>query len=241
MRVRFLVRACLLWLLLVTGSVAQEAPLDGIELRESGEAYAASIRFRGINTSVGYFDPTRPPPPLETDETLRQQPDVDGDRVFEAAGNVRATVIIICAAILLFLTYIIVSYGGRFGVSFARDPEDGSSDSISVRRVAKRNAAEPVGLEAILRMPDKREALVALCKSLLARSVAAQGVLFQRSWTDRDALRRVPAEMPHRDALRALVLASERVQFGGRDVTETEFRDHLESVRPLWTGAGASS
>ncbi|MEL6688849.1 MAG: DUF4129 domain-containing protein [Pseudomonadota bacterium] len=239
MRVCVLVRACLLWVLVATGSAAQEAPLDGIEIRESGEAYAASIRFRGINTSVGYFDPTRPAPPLETNETPRQQPDIDGDRVFEAAGNVRITFIIVCAAILLFLTYIIVSYGGRFGVSFARDPEDGSQEGVAVRKGSMRQNAEPVGLEAILRMPDKKEALVALCKSLLARSVAAQGVLFQRSWTDRDALRRVPADLPHRDALHALVLASERVQFGGRDVTEGEFREYLESVRPLWTGAAS--
>lgn len=237
MRFCVLVRAGLLWLMIATASEAQEAPLDGIEIRPSGEAYAASLRFRRINTNVGYFDPTRPAPPLETNEKPAQTPDIDGGQIFSASGDARIIVILVCGGFLLLLTYLVVSYGGRFGVSFSRPPEDGAADGAAIRSGTRSSIAEPVGLEAILRMPDKREALVALCKSLLARSVSAQGVLFQRSWTDRDALRRVPQETPHRDALRALVLASERVQFGGRDVTEAEFKEHLDRVRPLWTGA----
>ncbi|MEM6275838.1 MAG: DUF4129 domain-containing protein [Pseudomonadota bacterium] len=218
---------------------AQEAPLDGVEIRPSGQAYADAIRFRGINTDVGYFDPTRPAPELETTENPREARDLEGGSVFQVGEGARTTTILISAIIILGIAYLVVVYGGRLPVSFSRTPEEGSAQSRSGGSVADDRDAAPMGLTAIMRMPDKREALVALCKSLLARSVAAQGVLFQRSWTDREALRRVPTDFEHRDALRALVLASERVQFGGRDVTEAEFEAHVASVRPLWSGGGS--
>ena len=101
------------------------------------------------------------------------------------------------------------------------------------------DGAGPANLQAILRMTDRREALVALSQFLLNRVVAAQGVLLQRSWTARDAMRRVPRDFDHRAALYDLVLASERVHFGGRDVTEEEFRAHLDRLRPLYSGGAA--
>ncbi|MEL6640917.1 MAG: DUF4129 domain-containing protein, partial [Pseudomonadota bacterium] len=91
--------------------------------------------------------------------------------------------------------------------------------------------------QAILNMADRKLALVALCKGLLARVVAAEGVLLLKSWTDRDTLRRVPQNHPHREALQALVLDSEKAQFGGRDVTEEDFRAHVARLRPLLSGA----
>nr|WP_237693212.1 DUF4129 domain-containing protein [Octadecabacter algicola] len=66
--------------------------------------------------------------------------------------------------------------------------------------------------------------------------MSAEGVLLQDSWTDRDTLSRVPKNLSNRDALQALVHASERVQFGGRDVSEDEFNEHVARLRPLWTG-----
>ncbi|MEM1233001.1 MAG: DUF4129 domain-containing protein, partial [Pseudomonadota bacterium] len=206
---------------------AQEAPLDGVEIRASGQAYIDAIRFRGINADVGYFDPTRPAPELETTETPPETPDLDGRSLFRVGEGTRATTILICTIILLGLAYVVVVFGGRLPVSFSRTPEEGSVKTGRGAASGDDRDVAPMGLRAILQMPDKREALVALCKSLLARSVAAQGVLFQRSWTDREALRRVPSDFEHRDALRALVLASERVQFGGRDVTEAEFEAHV--------------
>ncbi|MEM1374498.1 MAG: DUF4129 domain-containing protein [Pseudomonadota bacterium] len=240
MRVRAFPVACVLAVCVATALPAQDAPLDGIEIRPSGQAYADAIRFQRINAEVGYFDPTRPAPELDTSETPRAAPDLDGGSLFEVAEGVRISTILICAVLLLGLAYIVVVFGGRLPVSFSRTPEDGSAPAGQGRGGGDdREDAAPMGLRAILRMTDKREALVALCKSLLARSVAAQGVLFQRSWTDREALRRVPADFEHREALRALVLASEKVQFGGRDVTEAEFEAHVASVRPLWSGGGA--
>lgn len=232
---------CILCFLAIfsTASHAQEAPLEALDVRPSGEAYADAIRFRGIDTNVVYFDPTRPAPPLETRETPEPASEPDTSDQISLGETPRIVVILITAAILFFIAYTFVVHGGRLPVSFARTPEDGARDDGAPHEIAPEDHAAPVALNAILNMPDKRAALVALCKSLLAQTVAAQGVLFQRSWTDRDALRRVPQGFEHRAALRALVLASERVQFGGRDVSEEEFRNYVERVRPLWSGRPA--
>jgi len=64
-------------------------------------------------------------------------------------------------------------------------------------------------------------------------ALVANGVWMQRSWTARDALRRVPSTQSRRDALQALVLASEFVQFGGRPVSEDAFADHVRQITPL--------
>ena len=221
---------------------AQHVALDPLEMRPSGEAYQQAIRFRGIDTDVVYFDPTRPPPELETEETPPepQTPSQPGTRETSRSrftldeDAARLFVIVILSLAIIGVAYLVARYGGLLQASFSREPDNAESENGN-GQAATGETEEPLlaSLEAILAMRDRREALVALCRVLLARAVAAQGVLFQRSWTDRDALRRVPQTLGHRDALRALVFASEKVQFGGRDVTEEEFNAHVARLQPL--------
>lgn len=212
---------------------AQHAALDPLEAQPSGEDYAAAIRFRGIDTSVAYYDPTRPPPPLETSQSVareRTADPIEGEINIEGGDTL---IFVIALMIVMGLAYLFVSYGGRLPVSFARDPQDAAR---SKERVVQQDLSGQPGarsLQAILNMSNRTEALVALCKALLARVVAGEGVLQQKSWTDRDTLRRVPRGHAQYDALQALVFESEKAQFGGRDVTEETFRDHLDRLQPL--------
>ena len=80
---------------------------------------------------------------------------------------------------------------------------------------------------------------MALAQYALARVVTANGLRLQKSWTVRDALRRLPADQSYLAQLRALVLAAEGVHFGGRDVTDDEFTAHLNATRPLLAEASA--
>ncbi len=72
-----------------------------------------------------------------------------------------------------------------------------------------------------------------LTQKVLATLAKTNGVLMQRSWTARDTLGHIPLGQPQQSVLRNLVLNSERVQFGGRDVSEDEFREHVSSCRQL--------
>ncbi|MEM7438871.1 MAG: DUF4129 domain-containing protein [Pseudomonadota bacterium] len=218
--------------------LTQHQALDGMEERESGQAYARSIRFTGVQSDIAYFDPTRPPPPFETRETPRSEDSTNGEvRISNDSG--RGIMIVITSLLVLGAVFLFVQFGGRLPVAFSRAPSDGDANSESRRSVGGSDDghALPASLEAILGIGDRKLALVTLCKALLAQTIAAQGILFQRSWTDRDALRRVPADLDGRGALQELVYASERVQFGGREVSEQEFRDHLDLVQPIWRAA----
>ena len=217
-------------------AAAQERALDALEMRASGEAYTKAIQFRGIDTEVVYYDPARAAPELETRATPQSSPENqdEGQRSI-SAETMRSIALLIAALVILGVAYLFVVHGGRLPLAFSRSPEEGRPDR-TVTNSASDEAAEQgsATLQAILSMTDRREALVTLCRSLLARTVAAQGILFQRSWTDREALRHIPGSYLHKDALQALVLASEKVHFGGRDVTEDEFRMHLAKLEPLW-------
>ncbi|WP_235258071.1 DUF4129 domain-containing protein [Octadecabacter algicola] len=212
--------------------------LDPQELQSSGEAYAKEIRFRRITNDVVFFDPTQPPPPIETRQTVEQDSRVEVNNQGIATtfqwGRVFA---LLTAMLVLFgVVYLFIVFGGRLPASFARNPEEGNKQGSTTPSGTPAKGRAPLQIDAILRMADRRLALVALCKSLLARLMSAEGVLLQDSWTDRDTLSRVPKNLSNRDALQALVHASERVQFGGRDVSEDEFNEHVARLRPLWTG-----
>ena len=232
---------CAVLMLGLTGpAFAQHQELDGVEVKQSGEDYAAAIRFRGIDAEVAYFDPTQPPPPLETTQSLGRTESTDGratDLDIQVTGG-DTFLFVVMLMILMGILYIVVVFGGGLPVSFARQPDE-NDEEYSPDIESGPRAPVTMGLQAILNMADRQLALVALCKSILARVVAAEGVLLQKSWTDRDTLRRVPRDHAHRDALQALVLDSEKAQFGGRDVTEEEFRAHVTRLQPLLSGAGA--
>lgn len=208
---------------------SQEAVVEPLEIRESGTDYLRSIRLRRIDSDVGYYDPTRPPPPLDTSA----QPPTERDPM--EPGEIDLPTTFITTAILLVIGYVFLRYGGGFSVSFRREAENAARARRDVP-VSGSDDEVPASLDAILRHPDRRQAMILLARKALAATVAANGVLLQRSWTARDALRHIPPDQSHLDALRSLVLASERVQFGGRDVAEGELEDHLGRVRPLLGG-----
>ncbi len=217
---------------------AQEAVRAPVEIGASGDAYLKALRFRRIDTDVTYFDPAGPAPDLKT----RQQPDAgtgqtsdDGSLSVrkEPSDTARWIVGMVTAAILAAIAYGVYRFGGGMTVSLGREARNVVRDRPG-RRTEAPDWAEKTGtLEDILHMKDRRQALVLLMRKVLAATVAVNGILMQRSWTARDALRHLPPGQRCLDQLRDLVLASERVHFGGRDVTEQEFRAHVDQCRPL--------
>lgn len=225
-------------------AMAQEAVREPVEIGESGEDYLKSLRFRRIDTDVAYFDPTAPAPELKTDQQPNKPSDDSssakrGEWSWEDASNTtRWTTGIIMALILGAIAYVFLRFGGSMAVSLKREAGNEGRNRQRGPVEAPAWATKTGSLEDILRMSDRRLALIQLMRKALAATVSANGILMQRSWTARDALRHLPASQSHLDRLRELVLASERVQFGGRDVTEDEFRGHLDGCRPL-LGAAA--
>ncbi len=206
---------------------AQEKALSEDELSASGQEYLKAIRYRGIDAEVVYFDPTRPAPALNTNlspqsEQQQQTISADNRRIF---GVVSAIVL----ALLVWILYLSV---GRTSVSFR-------SGTDNAKRAEQRSATssgieeELPDLEGILRQGDHNQAVVGLAQLVLTRCLAANEVLFKRSWTHREALRSLPQNLWYIPDLRALVLESERVNFGHRSISGTDFDTLLARIRPI--------
>ena len=214
---------------------AQTATENPLVIEEHGAAYLRAIRLSGIDADVAYFDPTRPPPPLETSQEPKAPPEQRERRVW--SGNIELPALLISAAVLLAIVYVFVRFGGGISVSLGGTGNAKRGRKDQGRKTGPLATAAPGSLNDILRIRDRREALIRLAQTALMAAVSANGVLIQRSWTARDALRHLPKNQSHIDALRNLVHASERVHFGGRDISEDEFLTHVEDIRPLLSGA----
>lgn len=223
--------------LLAASPVAQELAGDRGELTESGSDYLRALRFRGIDTDVAYYDPFAPAPSLDT-SAQPEKPPQRGKPV--EWSNTRITAVAVTAAILAVLAYVLFRFGGNISLSLRpQTANPGRSRGRNEAGPTPETVAVPDNLDAVLRIADRRRAVVLLAQSALAKVLSLHGVLVQKSWTARDALRHVPNDQDHIDALRTLILASERVHFGGRDVSESEFDALVARIRPLFGASGA--
>lgn len=208
---------------------AQEAVDADLTLTRSGEDYLAAVRFRRIETEVGYFDPSAPPPAFDTRETPKPERSSDGS----SFRGMNPPVALISGLVLLGIGYLFVRFGGASALSFSNSPENARRAQLLRRSEAGEEVELPASLVQIQGLADRREGIVLLARKSLAKATELNGVLMQRSWTARDALRHIPQEQAHGDALRALVMTSEGVLFGEHDVTEEDFQTHLKNVLPL--------
>lgn len=218
---------------------AQDAVSQPLTIGPSGEAYLKSLGYRGIETDVAYFDPTAALPELETGQEPVVPPDPVTPTTSALPETIRILVIILAAVLLIGIAFLVLQVGGGVTLTLQGDADN---PARARRQRAARGfdgGGAPADLQAILATPDRRRALVMLVQAALARTVAANGILLQPSWTLRDALRHIPKTQAHLDALRHLVLAGERVLFGNRDVSEDEFQAHVALMRPLMSGPAA--
>lgn len=211
---------------------AQEPVQEPLEIGESGTEYLRSIRLQGIDSDVSYFDPTAPPPKLDTQQQPSAQEQEAKGRTSSGTGT-RWTFGVIAALVLAGIVYLFLRFGGNIAVSLKRDTDNPESKRSGGVQNAPLWAEKLGSFNDILRMADRRRALVLLTQKVLATLAKTNGVLMQRSWTARDTLGHIPLGQPQQSVLRNLVLNSERVQFGGRDVSEDEFREHVSSCRQL--------
>lgn len=217
----------------VPHAVAQDAALTAPELSQSGQAYLRAISRQGIDSNVAYFDPTADAPNLTSQERLEtvQEPSDrswDGPEVSWPFG-------LVAALILIAIIFVFIRFGGNVGIMLQPSTDNPHAARRGPRHVrTSRSDVQPRNLAEITSMADRRAALVLLAQNALRKAVTANGLLLRQSWTDRETLRRLPADQRHLAELRDLVRASERVQFGGRDVTEPEFAHHVTQITPLF-------
>ncbi|NVO57823.1 hypothetical protein HW561_18660 [Rhodobacteraceae bacterium B1Z28] len=232
MRFFFVVLISLFCLCALSSVSAQEVELSRPDISASGQGYLKAVRYRGIDTDVVYFDPTQPAPPLDTEFT----PDAGQSRTVTVDNQ--WVVGIISAVVLIFLIVFVYFAAGKTSVSLR-------SSSENARRKARLSSShqemangEIPDLEAILKLGNRDLAVIGLAQLALSRCLTANEVLFKRSWTHREALRSLPQSLWYIPDLRALVLESERVNFGHRSINEGDFDALISRIRPILRKVG---
>lgn len=223
----FVASICMCVLLSAGWAAAQEGVAQSAAIGPSGAAYLDAIRYSGVDADVAYSDPAKPMPELETAEEPVPVPDA------KPRWTIDTLTIELAATIFLGLAILVAYRAGRFSLALKGDAPNPERARRNGPVGTAAQAGQLTDLAAILAVPDRRLALVKLAQTALRQTVAANGVLLQPSWTLRDALQHIPNDQTHVDALRSLVMAGERVLFGNRDVTETEFQTHVNTIRPL--------
>ncbi|GHC46978.1 hypothetical protein GCM10007315_05980 [Gemmobacter tilapiae] len=203
-----------------------------MEVLPEGQAYLDAVRFGRIDTDVAYFDPAGAAPKLATGQAPPAPPGIDGPDV----GSMTNMVAVVAAVLLVAMLVLVFNFGGNIVLSAKEEAPNVARARRNQRSPGLVDSGPLTDLQTILSLPDRRLALILLARLALVRTVAANGVLLQDSWTARDALRHIPKKQEHLEALQRLVLAGEWAQFGNRDVSEEEFVSQLQNARPLLGG-----
>jgi hypothetical protein len=221
--------AAFLVFLLIAPPSSRSAPTAPTE---DAQAFARAAAAHGIDAQVRYLDAEAPLPPI--DGKITPPPPPSPEQPASGEGPSDTIIIAICLALLLAAAWAALRFGGARAASFARAPDTGLR-----RRAAPPAPFQPpeaLDLARIAAIPDRRAALEALWLAALARAAAAHDLTIARSWTARDALRRVPGAWPHHRALARIARAAELAHFGGRTVPEAKFHALLDAAAPIFAG-----
>jgi hypothetical protein len=89
-------------------------------------------------------------------------------------------------------------------------------------------------------MPDRRAALILLLRYCLLRGAEATGTNFRRADTEREALGRIPGEWPLFANLRRLLMQTELVHYGGREIDDAAYDAALKDGAEILRAGGGN-
>ena len=190
---------------------------------DGSDKYQDVISERDANADLLYVDET------DLDFLNREIPDIDvrpPRRIPLNGGNYSVILIVTLLAVLLFL---FLKFGAG-GTLLRADP----SAPKKPRKRAKAwglTAAEQTGgdiLASIRAMTSRRDALILLLRHCLVQAADETETVFRRSDTEREALLRLSQKWRRYPQLKDLMLKTELVHYGGRDISDQDFDTALK-------------
>jgi len=174
-----------------------------------------------VDTSISYVDETSEDF-LTTDRT--PAPQVQRTRRTGTQGP-NVFVIVGLFAVALFL---LLKFGGA-GALLRADPKSGSKPKKRAKGWGLTASEAPAGdiLSQIRAMTDRRAALILLLRYCLLQAADETDTMFKRADTEREALSRLPDTWRHRDKLRHILMQTELVHYGGRDIADDDYETAL--------------
>ncbi|MEM6489967.1 MAG: hypothetical protein AAF677_17130 [Pseudomonadota bacterium] len=220
-------------------TAGQTPPAARLRPPARDDAYVETAEGRRNRLDVRYYDPEGGPPALSLDEGLLDKPEEASSFDPDTRDFVLGAILVIVLGLAI---WAVAALGGARATGFSTVSSGKRAGNAPLSPAAQRATETPLDLSAIEAMADRRAALIALGRAALARAAMANDLRLGRSWTYRDALRRIPRGWRGYPALASIARASEIAHFGGRPVDEMAFRQHLELARGLFGGrAGAAT
>lgn len=228
---QFLVLSALCGMLLCisTPSPAQDAETTFIDIprTENGDAYRDAIANDRLRSDLAYVDETNqdflsdtaaPTRPVEQ----RQQRDF-----YLPSGGGNGVFIVV--ALFVIALFLILKFGAG-GTLLRGDPKNTPKKKDPKESWGLSSDDIPDGdiLGKIKAMTDRKEALILLLRYCLLRAADATDTNFRRADTEREALGRLPNQWPRFPQLRRLLMQTELVHYGGRDIDDESYRAALK-------------
>ena len=234
---------CLLALIVAPAALwAQDdpRPTTYLELPDTpeGDAYRDATRRGRIQNDLRYVDETGEN--LLADVDRPTAPRRDNGHYLPNGGNgpgVFIVVALFAVALFLFLKF------GAGGTLLRSEPKNAKEkDAAPGEDWGLRPEDIPEGdlLSRIRNMPDRRAALILLLRYCLLRGAEATGTNFRRADTERDALGRIPGEWPLFANLRRLLMQTELVHYGGREIDDAAYDAALKDGAEILRAGGGN-
>ncbi|MGU3400525.1 hypothetical protein ACLBWS_12415 [Brucellaceae bacterium D45D] len=202
---------------------------QGIRASAAGAEYKSQCWRHGVDCSLVYGDKTKP----RSSSSSRNA----------SSFGTKGPVVNGPLAILVVLGILVLSLGlwmrfGNGGVLLSSAPREMKQRQGEAPESWRASEAVPEEgpdqfLQKIAAMQDRRQALVQLLRRCLLHAADVSGTRLFRSDTERTVLGRLPQNLPNRERLENLLVETELVHYGGRDLAENQFSTLLTSAQAL--------
>ncbi|SEV88625.1 hypothetical protein SAMN04488515_0064 [Cognatiyoonia koreensis] len=205
---------------------------------DQGDAYRDAIAGDRIRADLNYVDETTRNLLDDNDTARPTEPVRERDGIYLPLGGsgfgVFFVVLFFVVLLFLFLKF------GAGGTLMRGEPKDGSRKKTPTESWGLRPDDIPEGdlLSRIKAMSDRREALILLLRYCLLRAAEATDTHFRRADTEREALGRLPTNWPRFQQLRRLLMQTELVHYGGRDIDDNSYQSALNDGADILNAGG---
>lgn len=215
---------CTVLVLSITaGGVAAQGQTTYLDApRDTQSNYSDVARRARVDSDIRYVDETNVD--LITGDVIERRSITLPDRQF-GEGHFGTIGLVIIAALVLFL---FLRFGAG-GMLLRPDPSAPRKPRTPVRAwglTARADTSSDI-MAQVRAMVSRREALIFLLRHCLLQAAEETQTQFQRADTEREALDRLPDQWRRYRQLRALMVQTELVHYGGREIDDDAYETAL--------------
>jgi len=220
---------------------AQDSQTTYIDIPTTSDtdAYRDATRRARLQDDISYIDETGEDLLADTARETEPRPAERDRDIYLPTGAGGPGVFIVVA--LFAVALILLFKFGAGGTLLRGDPKNTDKKTKPAQDWGLKPDDIPEGdlLSQIKGMADRREALILLLRYCLLRAAELTETNFRRADTEREALARLPQQWPLFANLRRLLMQTELVHYGGRDIDDESYTAALKDGAEILIKGGS--